>query len=100
MNEKEFLIKFLEFCYDKYNPLAKDYHPDYEQRLEESVSEFLRIHHMKYKAVYFYEWAGKERDIVREQVTKNLKDFLEYTLPILDPEKMEKTILAYVERSY
>ncbi len=53
MTEKEFLIKFLEFCYDKYNPLAKEYHPEYEQRLNEATAEFLMEHHKEYFEVEF-----------------------------------------------
>jgi hypothetical protein len=60
MTEKEFLIKFLDFCYDKYNPLAKEYHPEYQQRLNESTLEFLMEHHKEYFEVEFV----KKEDIV------------------------------------
>lgn len=98
MDEKEFLTKFL---LDQIN--RNLFATDYSEKIEEGIDEFLRIHHMKYKQVYFYEWEGKEKDIVKEQVKIKLRDFADFLIDgsglNYDYEKLEAKINAYIERT-
>lgn len=91
MDEKEFLTKFL---LDQIN--RNLFATDYSEKIEEGIDEFLRIHHMKYKQVYFYEWEGKEKDIAREQVRLKLWEFVEHLQ--IDETSLETKIKAYIER--
>lgn len=93
MDEKEFLEKFLNYYFtisgEQVNDLDKI-----------DIDEFLRIHHMKYKAVYFYEWAGKERDIMKDQVRHKLRDFIDFLVEdrYFSEEHLQAKINAYIER--
>lgn len=91
MDEKEFLIKFLDFI----DSAIFNYVWPIEER-DKAIDEFLRIHHMKYKEVYFYKWEGKEKEIIKEQVRVKLWDFLTHLG--LDEDSIQKKIDSYTER--
>lgn len=90
MNEKEFLIQFINYLSDRFyglysSPIIFTY-----------VEEFLTEIHKRYKSVYFYKWQGKEQEIIQEQVRYKLKDFLDYLDLPLDTEYLEAKIDGYV----
>lgn len=95
MNEKEFLIKLLDYI----DSAIFNYVWPIEER-DKAIDDFLRIHHMKYKEVYFYEWEGKEKDIMKEQVKHKLRDFVDFLVEdrYFSEEHLQAKIDAYAER--